>query len=254
VVAVVSLLFVAEGASAQTTGTPGATAGPFTVSAEALLWWFKGNATPPLVSDGLLGEPGTKVLVGGDDVNTNPNAGFRLNAAYALTERWGVESSVFYVPPRSTSRSASSSGQIGSPDLFIPFVDVTLPGENVTALSSAGFFSGRATETLRNSLLGAELNATMRVPGPWRLDVLGGFRYLRLHESYTFSTDSPNIPPEPLDVFQTKDRFDATNNFYGAQLGVRAATDRGIGGPGSRAASSRSPSAPWSSPSTSTVG
>jgi hypothetical protein len=229
VAAVVSLLFVAEIASAQTTGTAPGAAGPFSISAEALLWWFKGNATPPLVSDGLLGEPGTKVLLGGEDLDTNPNPGFRVTAAYALNERWGVEGSFLYVPTRSTSRSVSSSGQLGSTDLFIPFVDVTLPGESVTELSATGFFSGQAREELRNSLLGAELNATMRLPtrGPVRVDALGGFRYLRLRETYTFSTDSPNIPPQPADVFTTRDEFDATNNFFGLQVGARARVDWG---------------------------
>ena len=84
--------------------------------------------------------------------------------------------------------------------------------------------AGSATEELRDSLLGAELNATMRVPtmGPLRLEGLGGFRYLRLRETYAFSTDSPNIPPHPLDVFQTTDEFDTTNNFFGLQVGLRA--------------------------------
>jgi len=231
VAAVVSLLVVTGVASAQTSGTPlGSTsdAGRFTIGAEALLWWFKGSPAPtPLVSDGLLSDADTRVLLGGKDVDTNPNPGFRLTAGYALTERWGVEGSFFYVPPRSTSRSVSSSGQIGSTDLFIPFFDVTFPGESLTELSSAGSFAGKAREELRNSLLGAELNGTMKLltMGPWRVDVLGGVRYLRLRETYTFSTSSPNIPPRPADVFQTKDEFDVANNFYGAQLGVRTRVD-----------------------------
>ena len=64
-------------------------------------------------------------------------------------------------------------------------------------MSAAGFFAGSATEELRNSLMGAELNGTARLPamGSLRLEALGGFRWLRLKETYTFSTNSPNIPP-----------------------------------------------------------
>ena len=114
VAAAVSLLVVASVASAQTSGTP-SDAGRFTISAEALMWWFKGSPAPtPLVSDGVVGEPGTRVLLGGEDLDTNPNPGFRLTAGYSLTDRWGVESIFFYVPPRSTTRSVSSSGQPGS--------------------------------------------------------------------------------------------------------------------------------------------
>ena len=227
VAAALSLLVLAEAASAQTAGTA---PGPFTISAEALMLWFKHSPAPtPLVSDGLVGAPGTRVLLGGEDLDTNPNPGFRVTAGYALTDRWGVEGSFFYVPPRSSVRSVGSSGQIGSRDLSVPFVDATTGKESVTELSSAGSFAGSAREELRNSLLGAELNATMRLPtmGPLRVDSLGGFRYLRLRESYRFSTSSPNIPPEPADVFTTRDEFTATNNFFGLQVGARARIDWG---------------------------
>jgi hypothetical protein len=227
VAATLSVLVFTGVASAQVARA--ATNPPFTISAEALLWWFKGNATPPLVSDGLLGDPGTRVLLGGRDADTNPNPGFRLTASYDLTATWGVESTFFYIPTRSTSRTVGSSGQRGSTDLFIPFIDATIPGESLTSLSSETLFSGRAREELSNSLLGAELNGTMQLPalGPLRMDALAGFRYLRLRETYTFTTDSPNIPPQPADVFRTRDEFDATNNFFGLQVGVRARADWG---------------------------
>jgi len=236
VAALTSLLIIAGVASAQTTSTPSAPStapsevGRLSISAEALLWWFKGSPAPvPLVSNGLLNEAGTKVLLGGKDLDTSPNSGFRVTVGYSLTDRWGAEGSVFYLLDRSTSRTAGSSGQIGSQDLLIPFFDVTLPGENTTFLSSEGRFAGRAKEELSNSLLGAELNGTMKLlsASPWRVDLLGGFRYLNLRETYTFTTSSPNVAPRPADVFQTKDEFDATNNFYGAQLGVRARYDQG---------------------------
>jgi hypothetical protein len=223
-VAVASLLAVAGVASAQTTA-----ASSFSVSAEALLWWFKGSPAPPLVTDGLLREPGTRVLLGGEDLEANPNPGFRLTAAYAPTPSWGIESSVFYVPPRSISRGVSSSGQGGSTDLFVAFVDPVLPGESVSNLSSAGFFAGRAQEQFTTSLLGAELNVAVRVASgdTWGVEALGGFRYLRLRERFLFTTDSPNIPPQPADVYQTTDRFETTNNFFGGQLGLRVHLDRG---------------------------
>ena len=142
-VAVLSLLVVRP-VSAQIAGTPeGSTsdARGFSVSAEALLWWFKGNATPPLVTDGLLNEPGTKVLLGGGDLDTNPNPGFRVTAAYSSTERWGVEGSFLYVPPRSTRRSVSSSGQPGVTGMLnefqVPQASETMPGSTAAEPTDA---------------------------------------------------------------------------------------------------------------------
>ncbi|MGH7342328.1 MAG: BBP7 family outer membrane beta-barrel protein [Candidatus Rokuibacteriota bacterium] len=228
---VVSLLWLPSLLLADVAGAQSASPdpAPFSISAEALLWWFKDNATPPLVTDGLLGEPGTKVYLGGRDEDTGANPGFRITGSFAVTERWGVDGSVFYVPTRSTSRHVSSSGAIGSQDLFVSIVDATIPGESVSNLSSAGEFSGRAREELSNSLLGAELNGTLQLAAgrAWRVDGLAGVRYLRLRERYVFTTSTPNIPPRPVDVYQTTDLFDTTNDFLGGQLGVRARADWG---------------------------
>jgi hypothetical protein len=202
----------------------------FSISAEALLWWIKDSpAPPPLASTGVLGQPGTVVLLGGKELNTHEHAGLRVTAGYWVREAWGLEASTFYLPSRSTSRSVSSSGETGSQDLFIPFFDVTGLGESVTGLSSAGRFSGQATEELSTRLLGAELQGAMNLASTavWRLDLLGGFRFLNLHETFSFTTNSPNVAPRPADVFQTRDQFDTTNNFYGGQVGVRTRYDRG---------------------------
>ncbi len=93
-VAVVLALLLGCGVASAQTGTSGsgASSGPFSVSAEALVWWLKGSPTPvPLITDGLLDESGTKILLGGGDLDTNPNPGFRVTAGYALNERWGLE-------------------------------------------------------------------------------------------------------------------------------------------------------------------
>ncbi len=207
--------------------TPPANAAPterFRISAEALVWWMKDSpAPPPLASTGILGQPGTSVLLGGQDLNTHEHPGLRVTAGYWLKDEWGLEATALYLSSGSTSRSVSSSGQVGSQDLFIPFFDVPLPGESVTGLSSAGRFSGRATEALSARLLGAELHGALNLASStaWRLELLGGFRYLNLRETLSFTTNSPNIAPRPADVFQTKDQFDTTNNFYGGQVGVR---------------------------------
>jgi hypothetical protein len=197
---------------------------PFSLTAEALVWWMKDSpAPPPLVSTGVLGQPGTRTLLGGEAIDTPVQPGLRMTAGYWLTERWGLEASAFYLPTVSTSQSVGASGLPGSQGLVIPFFDVTLHGENVTGLASPGLFSGQATQELSSRLIGAEMNGLMNLASTpaWRIDLLGGFRYLNLREVFTFTTSSPGVPPGPVDIFQTKDQFETTNNFYGGQVGVR---------------------------------
>jgi hypothetical protein len=228
------LLLGASIASAQTTAAPPPGSSPpseparFTVSAEALLWWFKDSPAPvPLVTDGIVGQPGTKTFLGGDDLDTGANPGFRFTAGYAFTDRWGVEGSFFYIPSRSTSQSVSSSGQLGSIDLIVPYIDATTGLETGTEISFSPIYRGSATETLSNNLMGADLNAVYALSpsSSWKVDLLGGFRWLRLHETYALTTSSPFIPPFPQDIWSTTDEFDTINSFYGAQAGVRARFD-----------------------------
>jgi hypothetical protein len=225
-----SLLLAGGVASAQTGTTASTATGPFSISAEALVWFFKESPTPVvIISDGPLDSPDTKILLGGGDLDTNPNPGLRVTAGYGLSERWGIEGSVLYIPKRSTSQSVSSSGEPGSTDLLLPYFDVTVNEESTTEISFSPVFRGSARQELSNSMVGAELNGTWAlVPeGPWRVDLLGGFRWLRLRETYTITTSSPFIPPNPSDIWNTTDTFDTFNNFYGLQIGARARFDWG---------------------------
>ena len=223
-------LALVSGAACAQSSTPD-TGGPFTVGAEALIWWYKSSPTPApvIVSDAVVGRPETKVLLGGGDVDTNPNPGFRVFAGYAVNSQWGVEGDFFYLPKRSTSSSVSSSGADGSTDLLLPFYDVTRNRENFTEISFAPLYGGSAKVELSNKLMGAEFMATwgLSTAAPWKVDLLGGFRWLQLKENYTITTSSPSIPPYPIDIWNTTDSFDASNNFYGAQFAARARYDQG---------------------------
>jgi hypothetical protein len=202
----------------------------WSVSAEALFAWFKSSPTPvPLITDNYADAPGVNVMLGGGSVDTNPNAGFKLTGAYRFDSRVGVELTGFYIPTRSTSGSVSSTGQPGSIDLYLPFLDVTRNEENITEISFWPTYRGSAQATLSNSLGGGELNATWTMPpqDAWRVDLLGGFRFLQLRESYTITTSSPYNPPNPADIWNTTDSFDARNRFYGLQVGARATYDQG---------------------------
>jgi len=96
----------------------------------------------------------------------------------------------------------------------------------VTRLAAPGAFSGAARLRVTDFFQGAEANVLHGLDhaGGVRLDGLVGFRWLNLQERLTFATNSPNVFPNPPDVFQTFDQFDANSNFYGGQVGLRAST------------------------------
>ena len=197
--------------------------------AEYLMWWTKDSPErAPLVSNGLLSDPSTQVFMGGQDIDLGQRNGVRLTLGYWLTadRGWGVEASGFYLPTVTERRSVASSGLPGSTNLAVPFFDPNRGKEAFSLLSlSSGSepFSGSATQELSSRLWGADGNVVMGLvnTAPWRVELLAGFRYLNLSERFSFGTSTPDLPPGPVTVFLAQDVFDATNDFYGGQLGVR---------------------------------
>lgn len=208
------------------------------LKAEALYWWTSSSPLPvPLVTAGSLadpvpgaiGQPGTSVLIGNQSIKLPGRPGGRFTMGFALDTdgTWGAEGSYLVLARRSVSQSVFSDGSPASAALAFPFYDPTIPGENSSSIANPGVFAGTAMSTLTTSFQGVELNVLHTIdssPG-LRWDVLGGFRYLNLQESLSFLTDSPNVPPNVPFDFQTFDRINARNNFYGAQIGGRVSLE-----------------------------
>ena len=231
------LLACAAASPAQTVSTAKTTAGdPFAtpelwIKAEYLHWWVKASPTDvPLITDGLLGEAGTHVLLGGNDLDNRSHDGLRVTFGYSpIHERNSLEVSLMALKSRTATNSVSSSGQLGSIDLLLPFFDVTRNKENVTEISLSPSYAGAAGEALSRNVTGVEIDFVRPCDhgGGMSLDFLGGLRWFNLSENFTFTTSSPFIPPQAADVFETTDRFEARNNFYGVQGGIRAHWERG---------------------------
>ncbi|MBI3862836.1 MAG: BBP7 family outer membrane beta-barrel protein [Planctomycetia bacterium] len=215
--------------------SPSVYAARFWIKAEALYWWTKASPLPvPVITagspfdpiPGALGQPGTQVIIGNENIGLPGRGGGRFTLGFALDReaQTALEGNYFFLTSVTAKRGVSSDGFPGSPLLALPFSDPTLPGENSTFIANPGAFSGTAVVTLQSFVQGAEANLLLDLSNAagWRWEGLAGFRYLNLQEILTLSTDSPNVPPNLPDFFSTFDRFSAQNNFYGGQIGARA--------------------------------
>ena len=233
VLAVAAAVFAfAATASAQTPPPP---TERFYGRVDYLYWWIKDAPNQvPLVTRGFVGSPGTETLIGGHDVDFGGQHGVRLTTGFWLTSdrAWGLEASGFYLPTQ-TARDGVRSPDGNGVDLRVPFFNPITGRESSSPLSASnptdGFFSGTATEKNTARLWGVDGHVVygLASPGPFRLELLGGFRYLSLNEGLTFRTSTPDNPPGPVTVFETRDGFDTHNEFYGGQLGLRGRYDAG---------------------------
>ncbi|HEY1379561.1 MAG TPA: BBP7 family outer membrane beta-barrel protein [Gemmataceae bacterium] len=216
--------------------------------AELLLWWLRGMNVPPLVTSspsgtprplaGVLGAPTTRVLFGDEKINDEMEAGFRVRAGLWLDDcqTCGLEGSYFFVGPPTTNRSFSC---LDAPVLARPFIDVN-PGvaspfgaavagfgsPNSELVCFPGVLNGTVDINARTEFWGFDANARKNLwcCCDYRLDVLAGYRYLRLEDRLNItenlivlSNANPAIPQGT--TFLVTDRFGTTNDFNGGQIG-----------------------------------
>lgn len=213
-------------------------------SVEYLFWTVKAAPLPvPLVTTGptagvsqagIIGQPGTQVLLGNqsNDFSALSGGRFTLGGWLDCAGTRGLEGSYFFLSQRSNTQGVSAPGTPGSRALAIPFFDPTIGAESATGLADPvgpPAFAGTGVLSLTTRLQGAELNGLFAAARRrcWELQLLGGFRFINLDEGLTFGTSSPSLPPAPADVFVTQDHFFTRNDFYGGQIGARALLLRG---------------------------
>lgn len=214
---------------------------------EYLLWTTKKAPLPvPLATSaslndplpGALGQPGTKILLGNEDIDIGWRNGFRVALGGWITncKQLGIEGSFFMLPKKSHQQSISTSGEPGSLNIAVPIFDVTglwglngMPGETVFILPGpleGPGFQGDLSLKMSSKLLGSELNTLVNLIDRcrFRIDFIGGFRWVQLEESLEFIGKTSALPNAPFasGFYNFKDSFKTFNNFYGPQIGLKA--------------------------------
>jgi hypothetical protein len=198
------------------------------ISAEYLMWWFKGQAVPPLITSGSMGDaipgalnfPATTILFGGRHMENGEHSGGRFMIGSWLCDDYclGWEAGYFFLGPGVTNFRASSPG---SPILTRPFINAATGTESAELVAGPGVLAGTVTVQTRSSLWGAEANLRSNV---WTgchsfLDVLAGFRTLGLDEDLIIHENLRVLLP-PGGTFDLVDHFRTENRFYGGQVGA----------------------------------
>jgi hypothetical protein len=207
----------------------------FYVNGEYLLWWTKNDHVPPLVATGdpangalagTLGQPATVVLFGGT-LDRNPFSGARFYGGYWLDDCYSkaIEVGGFFLGQRSNNFSASSAM---FPVLTRPFFDVNRGIEFAEQIAFPGRAAGSVTVSSPSQLWGLEANMKCNwcCGCNYRINLLGGFRYLNLDENVTVTENLQFLqgagPPFAGATGMVTDSFSTHNQFYGGQVGVES--------------------------------
>ncbi|WP_040891851.1 BBP7 family outer membrane beta-barrel protein [Zavarzinella formosa] len=207
------------------------------IAPEYLNWKTKGSNIPPLVTTaprgslGTIGLSDTRVAFGGSDMLNDWRSGVRIRGGVWLDkcEGLGLDLGYFSLAQARDRFNASSNGD---PGLFRPF---RTPGGAEDAQLAAfidntlgPILSGRIAINSTSDLMGAEANLrkVLCCDPSGRLDVLFGFRYMRLRdtlsifEDLTATSNDPNAAAPFGTRIQVFDRFQTVNDFYGGQIGL----------------------------------
>jgi hypothetical protein len=222
----------------ETCGPPGR----LWLRGEYLLWWLQGQRLPPLLTTspagtpqaqaGVLGAPGTSVLFGGDRVDTDARSGGRVTAGYWFDEEQtlGIEANFFYLEQQTDGFSTASAGV---PILARPFFAVDKGRPDSLLVAFPGLVSGLASATASSSLFGGEvyLRQNLCCGCCYRVDLLAGYRFLRLTDNLDLREEEINAGPNqgfPLGTaFDLVDRFTTENEFHGGEVGFAGEVRQG---------------------------
>src|SRR5262249_12307695 len=165
---------------------------------------------------------------GNCNVNTNPQGGWRITTGFWLdcNRRWGIEGSYFLLSTQTTGFSAASNGDTV---LARPFFDATTNRNASEIVSLPGVSHGSiAVNALTTGLTGAGalFRANLCCGCCYRIDWLGGYRFLRFSDQLGIDETVTNTNPDsfivPGTTLAVSDRFATRNVFNGFHTGLSA--------------------------------
>jgi len=204
---------------------------------EYLYWWNKDRSVPvmattsdpgtPFSQAGVLGLSSTSVLFGGGDYDDDPESGVRGTLGLWLNpeQTLGVYGRMFQVGPEDIGFNGSSTGD---PILARPFYDVDLNRENSLVAAYPGLTEGGVNIRTSNEIRGYELMLRKLLFYGYanRLDVVGGYHATsiddRVHAQHELTSLDPGGRVPVGTEINTRDWFDAENNFHGGTIGLMA--------------------------------
>jgi hypothetical protein len=205
---------------------------------EYVLWWLREGRIPVTVttssqtSQGLLSQPDTRVLYGGDRLETRHGDrfnGLRLTLGYAFDDEGflAVEGRAFFLERDSTYFRVDSDGSVL---LSRPYTnpDGSAASAVIAGDSSSGPRSGSFVGYSRIELYGEEVNvlALFYNTDTVRVGAIGGARFLQMRDRTDLTATGLALPQQTT-LFGLTDHYRTENAYYGGQVGLKIDMDSG---------------------------
>ena len=224
----------AHSQSIPTPAEPVAEVSPWKISGEYLVWWIREGTSPAVLttsspaSQGLLGQPDTKVVYGDRRLETRHGDRF-VGGRGTLdwmdtTGEFGFEGRAFFLERDSTYFKTYNGD--GSRLLALSYIDGATGKEASRIVSGPdpqrGLLAGGFVGYSRIEWFGEEANGVLPLAREedWQVDLLAGARFMQMRDRY-HQTESSRILPAHTILYGVTDNYRIANAFYGAQVGAR---------------------------------
>lgn len=229
--------------------TTGMSSERYWARADYLMWWTRGSVLPPLVTAsppgtpqsqaGVLGQPGTVILFGNEEVGNQIRSGVRLKFGAWLGDvaTCGIEADYFNLGQESAG--FDNGARSFTPILSRPFFNMQTVQQAAELVSFPDVVSGRVTADYHDWFDSAGVWGRFNVccnldcddcsPLLRRVDLIAGYRYYGLNDSVVVREDLVSGPGSqvPGTSFLIEDAFRARNEFHGGEIGLITQCARG---------------------------
>jgi hypothetical protein len=202
-------------------------------------------AGTPAGNAGVLGESGTEIIYGDQDILTDGRSGFRnmFGGLFGPYKKIGWEAEYFDVGDIDESFQASGDGN-GNPILARPFFNLTLGTQDSELISFPGLLTGTVDVNSFSRFNGAagrfRFNKCCKqrncdpcgscgpcggcnrcgYPPYCMIDFTAGYRYYGLREGLSIQEDLTSLQGESPGRFEILDQFETRNDFHGGEIGT----------------------------------
>jgi hypothetical protein len=195
-------------------------------SSDFLLWWYKGQTIPPLVTGARTGSPtldnpNSVLLVGGKPLATGTDGGARFVYGSGIGEALIGYEAVYTFLGGNTGRFNSTDPAYRGYVVGLPFQNPTTGVEHAYKVSGPAGPTGYVDVATSTRVSSWEVNGVGKLyDGPNAgIILLAGYRYFRLKDGLRVET-AVGRPTGLVD--NTADQFDTQNQFHGGQIGFKA--------------------------------
>jgi hypothetical protein len=199
----------------------------WSVRAELLVWWLRSGRLPPLITtgpeatQGVLGEPGVRVVYGDEKIDTNRHLGGRFTLDYPINEQWTLRAAFFVVERNSRNFDVKSDGRFL---VARPFVDSDDPTPSIVLAGSTpeGLRTGGFDGLSKIELFGEEaaLATPLWIDEAHSVQLRAGLYCLQMRERLDFTGTS--FLTSDGSLFGDTDRVRVHDRFYGVQVGLES--------------------------------